>query len=60
MNDFNYERLRQDLLEYYSTAAGMGFSKKLVEYDLKRVSEADEKELLEIAAEEEFDTEGYK
>ena len=57
---YDYERLRLDLREYYLTAQNFGFSRKLIEVDLKRVEEADGEELLEIAAFEDFDVSGYE
>lgn len=56
---FDYARLRNDLKEYYLTAASFGFSRKLIEVDIKRVDDATEEELLRIAEEEEFDLSGY-
>ena len=56
---FDYARLRNDLKEYYMTASSFGFSRKLIEVDLKRIDDASDEELLTIAEEEEFDTAGY-
>ena len=56
---FDYARLRNDLKEYYMTASSFGFSRKLIEVDLKRIDDASDEELLQIAEEEEFDTSGY-
>ena len=55
----HYERLRNDLREYYMTAASFGFSRKLIEADLKRIDDATDEELLALAREEEFDLSGY-
>ncbi|MBR5969105.1 MAG: hypothetical protein IK016_02030 [Lachnospiraceae bacterium] len=56
----NYEKLRNDLKEYYMTARSLGFSQKLVDVDLKRVAEATDEELVEIAKEEDIDLSGYE
>lgn len=56
---FDYEGLRHDLLEYYATASKLGFPLSLVEVDLKRVREASNDELLEIADQEDIATDGY-
>ena len=55
-----YDKLRNDLKEYYMTARSLGFSQKLVDVDLKRVAEASDEELLEIAKEEDIDLAGYE
>ena len=56
---FDYARLRNDLKDYYMTAANFGFSRKLIDADLKRIDGATDEELLQIAAEEDFDVSGY-
>ena len=56
---YDYARLRNDLKEYYMTASSFGFSRKLIEVDLKRIDDASDEELLQIAEEEEFDISGY-
>ncbi|MBQ4416109.1 MAG: hypothetical protein IJQ26_07905 [Lachnospiraceae bacterium] len=56
---FDYARLRNDLKEYYMTASSFGFSRKLIEVDIKRVDDASDEELLQIAEDEEFDVSGY-
>ena len=57
---YNYEKLRSDLKEYFMTARSLGFSQKLIDVDLKRVDEADEEGLIEIAKEEDIDLSGYR
>ena len=57
---YNYEKLRSDLKEYFMTARSLGFSQKLIDVDLKRVDEADEDGLIEIAKEEDIDLSGYR
>lgn len=57
---FNYDKLRADLKEYYQTASHFGFSRKLIEVDLKRVDEADEAELIEIAKFEDISLDDYR
>ncbi|MBQ6735196.1 MAG: hypothetical protein IJR00_09870 [Lachnospiraceae bacterium] len=57
---FNYEKLRSDLKEYYMTARSLGFSQKLIDVDLKRVDDASDEALLEIAKEEDIDLTGYE
>ena len=56
---FDYARLRNDLKEYYMTAESFGFSRKLIEVDLKRIDDASDEELIAIAEDEEFDISGY-
>ena len=56
---FDYARLRNDLKEYYMTASSFGFSRKLIEVDIKRVDDASDEELLQIAEDEEFYVSGY-
>lgn len=56
---FDYARLRNDLKEYYMTASSFGFSRKLIEVDIRRIDEASDEELVRIAEEEEFDISGY-
>ena len=56
---FDYARLRIDLKEYFQTAASFGFSRKLIETDLKRVDEASDGELIQIAKDADFDISGY-
>ena len=57
---FNYDKLRSDLKEYYMTARSLGFSQKLIDVDLKRVDDASDEELVEIAKEEDIDLTGYE
>ncbi len=54
------EKLRNDLKEYFKTAASFGFSRKLIEVDLKRVDEADEEGLIAIAKEQDIDLTDYE
>ena len=57
---FHYDKLRNDLKEYYMTARSLGFSQKLIDVDLKRVDEASDEELVAIAKEEDIDLTGYQ
>ena len=41
------------------TASSFGFSRKRIEVDIKRVDDASDEELLQIAEDEEFDVSGY-
>ncbi|MBR0163618.1 MAG: hypothetical protein IJQ12_02970 [Lachnospiraceae bacterium] len=54
------EKLRNDLKEYFKTAASFGFSRKLIEVDLRRVDEADEEGLIAIAKEQDIDLSEYE
>ena len=42
------------------TARSLGFSQKLIDVDLKRVDDASDEALLEIAKEEDIDLTGYE
>lgn len=57
MQEIDYDRLRNDLLDYFGTAA---FSvSQLAMADVVRVENADEAELTEIAHESKWDLDEY-
>ena len=56
--DIDLERLRNDLLNYFGSAYGLGFS--IVILDLSRVEKASEEELIQIAVQNGFNLENYE
>ncbi len=57
MYEIDYEKLRDDLLDYFGTAAFSGISPAMSE--VARVENADEDELLEIAQECKWNLQKY-
>lgn len=56
--DFDYDRLRRDLMDNYGTAMFSGFPMAVM--DLSRVERASEEELLRIASKERVNLDKYK
>ena len=56
--DFDYDRLRRDLMDNYGTAMFSGFPMAVM--DLSRVEKASEEELLRIASKERVNLDKYK
>ena len=56
--DIDLERLRNDLLNYFGSAYGFGFS--IAVLDLSRVEIASEEELIQIAIQNGFNLENYE
>lgn len=56
--DIDLERLRNDLLNYFGSAYGFGFS--IAVLDLSRVEIASEEELIQIAVQNGFNLENYE
>ena len=56
-NDFDYDSLRHDLMDYYGTAMCSGLPMAVI--DLGKVERASEQELLRIAQKEHFNLDQY-
>lgn len=57
MNDFDFNKLKEDLTDYYGTAAFSGFPAAIM--DVSRVENASREELLREAANNGFDLNKY-
>ena len=58
MNEIDYEKLREDLIDYYGTASYNGFPMAIIE--LSNVENASYEELINIAIKNNFNLNNYK
>ena len=58
MNEIDYEKLRNDLIDYYGTASYNGFPMAIIE--LSNVENASYEELINIAIKNNFNLNNYK
>ena len=58
MNEIDYEKLRNDLIDYYGTASYNGFPIAIIE--LSNVENASYEELINIAIKNNFNLNNYK
>lgn len=58
MNEIDYEKLRNDLIDYYGTASYNGFPMAIIE--LSDVENASYEELINIAIKNNFNLNNYK
>lgn len=58
MNEIDYEKLREDLIDYYGTASYNGFPMAIIE--LSNVENANNEELINIAIKNNFNLNNYK
>ena len=58
MNEIDYDKLREDLIDYYGTASYNGFPMAIIE--LSNVENASYEELINIAIKNNFNLNNYK
>ena len=58
MNEIDYEKLKNDLIDYYGTASYNGFPMAIIE--LSNVENASYEELINIAIKNNFNLNNYK